>query len=65
MSVTHHIKVREKGKTRWAFLTARGTINYLRLHAAQFTEENANKVIQDNQADNPDWEFKAVLINKS
>jgi len=37
------IKVRAKGKKRWAFLTSKGGTNYLRIHAAQFeTREKAH-----------------------
>jgi hypothetical protein len=59
---THHVKVREKGKKRWAFLSSANGTNQLRVHALQFTEEGARKLIADNQADNPDWEFKAQPI---
>lgn len=59
--MTAHIKLREKGKRQWAFLTSRGGTNYLRIHAARFeTVESAQKVIDENAADNPEWEWKVV-----
>lgn len=58
---THHVKVREKGKKQWSFLSRSGT-NRLRVHALRFTAEGAAELIADSQADNPGWDFKAVLI---
>lgn len=53
---TVHIKVREKGRKRWAFLSRNGTTQ-LRIHALTFTREQAEKLIADNAPDNPEWEW--------
>lgn len=59
---THHVKCREKGKKTWKFMTPRGGLNSLRIHAAQFTEEKAKAFIEENTPDNPEWEFKSQPI---
>lgn len=58
---THHVKVRKKGEKCWAFLSRGGT-NRLRVHALQFTREQADRLIADSAPSNPDWDFKAVRI---
>lgn len=56
-----YVKVREVGKARWVFLS-KGGVNRLRIHALRFeTIEKARALIDENAADNPEWEFKAVL----
>jgi hypothetical protein len=59
--VTHHVKVREVGKVAWKFLSPKGTTR-LRIHALQFTADGAQKLIDENADDNPEWEFKATAI---
>ena len=54
------IKCRERGKLQFAFLTSKGALNRLRIHAARFTRENAEKLIAENQAENAEWEFCIV-----
>lgn len=54
------IKVREIGKTRWGFL-ARDGVTRLRVHALRFSSyDKAQALIDDNVADNPEWEWKLV-----
>lgn len=54
------IKVRELGDKRWVFL-ARGGTTRLRVHALRFESyDKANALIEENAADNPEWEWKAV-----
>lgn len=54
------IKVRETGK-KWRFLTSKGGVTQLRIHAARWaTREPCERLIADNAPDNPDWEFKIV-----
>lgn len=53
------IKVREVGKKRWVFLSREG-VNHLRIHALRFTREQAERLIAENEADNPEWEWKIV-----
>jgi len=56
------VKVREKGKKQWAFLTRNGT-NRLRVHASQFaSKEVAQKFVDANAPDNPEWEWKVVEV---
>ncbi|WP_137114154.1 hypothetical protein [Mesorhizobium sp. GR13] len=55
------IKVREKGRKKWQFLTSRGGLTNLRVHAARWsTREPCDTLIADNAADNPEWDFKVV-----
>jgi hypothetical protein len=57
----HYIKLREKDKKRWAFLTSKGGLTYLTIHASRFeTKEAAERLIAENAADNPEWEWKVV-----
>lgn len=60
---THHVKVREKGTRSWSFLTSSGGTNRLRIHAAQFTAEQAARLIAENAGDNPEWEFRYQPID--
>jgi hypothetical protein len=54
------IKVREKGRKSWSFLSRGGT-NRLRIHAVRFeTREKAQALIDENAPDNPEWEWKIV-----
>lgn len=54
------IKCREIGRKQWAFLTANGC-NRLRIHAVRFdTVEKAQALIDENAADNPEWEWLIV-----
>ncbi len=55
------IKVREAGRRKWRFLTSKGAVTQLRIHAARWaTREPCERLISDNAPDNPDWEFKVV-----
>lgn len=60
-ALTHFIKVRFAGERRFSFLTREGTTR-LRVHASQFTHENAQKALEVLRADNPEHEFKIVPI---
>lgn len=54
------IKLRLKGKMRWAFLSSRGT-SLLRIYAVQFaTADKAQGLIDENRDDNPEWEWRVV-----
>ncbi len=56
------VKCREVGRKSWAFLTSNGELNRLRIRAARFSSlEKAQALIDENSADNPEWEFKAVV----
>lgn len=59
------IKLRLKGKKRWAFLSSRGT-NLLRIHAVQFaTADKAQALIDENRDDNPEWEWRVVDFQRA
>ena len=59
------IKVRETGKKKWRFLTSRGGVTNLRIHAARWSIRTpCDTLIAENAADNPDWEFKVVDMDK-
>lgn len=56
-SVPCYIKVREKGRRQWVFLSRGGT-NRLRIHAIRFaSQERAQALINQNAPDNPEWEW--------
>lgn len=55
------IKVRQGEKKKWGFLTPRGGVTHLRIHAARWAARDAcEQLITDNAPDNPDWQFKVV-----
>ncbi|MCO5073845.1 MAG: hypothetical protein M9944_21840 [Rhizobiaceae bacterium] len=55
------IKVRKSDTKKWGFLTPRGGVTHLRIHAARWAAKDAcEKLIADNAPDNPDWQFKVV-----
>lgn len=54
------IKVREKGKKRWAFLTPKGGTNGLRVHAMRVLSMHAEVTLGILRSENPNHEFKAV-----
>jgi hypothetical protein len=57
--MAYNIKCKLKTEKRYAFLTSSGGCNHLRVHAARFeTKEKAQAVIDENAADNPEWDFK-------
>lgn len=56
-----YIKVRRVGDRAWWFLTSAGGTTRLRVHASRFPQRDiAEKLIKDNEPDNPDWEWKVV-----
>ena len=56
-----HVKCREVGKKKFLFLTSNGGLNNLRIHAATFaSREKAQALVDENAADNPEWEFRVV-----
>jgi hypothetical protein len=56
-----YVKLREKGSKQWGFLSSKGGVTHLRIHAARFANaEKAQTLIDTNAADNPDWEWKVV-----
>jgi hypothetical protein len=58
---THGLKIREKGKRAWYFVTSKGGSNRLRIHAARFDDaEKAQAVIDKYAAENDHLEFKVV-----
>jgi hypothetical protein len=65
---THFIKYRERGARpgdpRW-FLTPRGVGNRLRIHAARFTAEDAERHAARLNEENPGLEFFTIPIPRS
>lgn len=58
-----YIKCRKIGSKRFAFLTPRGGLNHLRIHASQFeSQDKAQSLIDENKADNPEWEWLIVSV---
>lgn len=60
--MTHAIKFRRKGDRVWYFATSRGNANRLRIHAALFSKEQAEKAVIADQKNNPNLEFKVVSM---
>lgn len=61
---THLVKLRRVGDARWHFLTHRGGLNRLRVHAAQFDLVSAKRSVQDILLENEgEWEAKTVRIS--
>lgn len=59
------IKVRMSGKKQWGFLTPKGGVTHLRIHAARWADRDAcQRLVADNAPDNPEWEFKIVDMEK-
>lgn len=56
-----HIKLRKTGDKTFCFLSGKGGLNRLRIHAAQFRQESdAQSVLAQILEDNPDYEGKVV-----
>lgn len=60
--MTAYIKARKKGDKQWSFLTSKGGINKLRVHAAIFDDEAAQRIIDANNGGNQAWEFKVQKV---
>jgi hypothetical protein len=59
--MTAHVQCREVGKKTWRYLTSNGGLNRLRVHASRFdTAEKAQKLIDANKDDNPEWEWRVM-----
>lgn len=56
----YFVKCRKHGDKRFRFLTPRGKLNMLRVHAARVTKNEAIAWVTQLIADNPGYEFKAV-----
>jgi hypothetical protein len=61
----HHVKAREYGKKAWYFITPKFTLNRLRIHAATFTKEQAERVAAEWAKDAGLYEFKTAKIKTS
>lgn len=55
-----HVKLRPKGHKRYEFLTSRGGLNHLRIHAAMFTPARAEQVVSEIKAEHGD-EYEARI----
>jgi hypothetical protein len=55
------IKVRGPGEKTWAFISPRGGVSRLRIHACRFmNQEAAEELIAGARADDPGWDWKVV-----
>ena len=61
----YFIKVRLRNTFRFKFLTSRGRANRLRIHAARFTDEAAEKALAELRPLNPELEFRKVPVDQS
>lgn len=59
---THAIKVKAPDMGRWEFLTPKGGLTNLKLHAALATPERCETFKAELEADNPDVLFKIVQV---
>lgn len=56
-----YVKARARTATRFLFVTAKGGLNALRIHAARFNSAaSARRFIADNEAANPNIVWKVV-----
>lgn len=56
-----YVKARARTATRFHFVTPKGGLNALRIHAARFEgAESARRFIAENEAINPDIVWKVV-----
>ena len=62
MMGTHAIKVKAPDMGRWEFLTPKGGLTHLRIHAALATPERCAEFMAQLQEDNPDVQFKIVKV---
>ena len=53
-----YIKVKASDEKKWSFLTSNGGTTYLKIHAATWEKSDAEKMIQENAPDNPDFSWK-------
>ena len=58
------VKVRKVNQKRWGFLTPRGGVNYLRIHASQFYDESkADACAHDIVESNPgEWQARVEVF---
>jgi hypothetical protein len=58
------VKWRHKEDKRFLFLTSSGGGNSLKIHAARFADRDAaQKFVEENQADNPDFIFRVQSLS--
>ncbi len=62
--LTHCVKAREKGKKSFKFITPKLGLNRLRIHAARFTKEGAEKSAAEWSTQDERYEFKAVPLTE-
>lgn len=59
---THFVKVLPPGGKAWKFLASGGSVNGLRVHALQFSQERATACAQEIKDENAGWDAKIVPI---
>jgi hypothetical protein len=50
----HYVKVRMPGKNQYLFLTSKGGLNHLRIHAARFDDKAKAQAVVDVNKDDPE-----------
>lgn len=61
---THHVKARKKGEKVWYFVTTRGGLNRLRIHAHTYYPDTVEQAVQAMTADNPGYDFRSQPIER-
>jgi len=56
----HFVKAREKGTKQFKFVTPKLGLTRLRVHAATFTKEGAERSVSEWAEQDKEYEFKAV-----
>lgn len=62
MPAIYCVKAKKKAEKTWRFLGSGGTLQRLRLHALQMSQESAQKLQAEIERENLDYEAKVVLF---
>jgi hypothetical protein len=64
MATIYCVKAKEVSKKKWGFITPRGGINFLRIHASNFSDKaKADALAADINESNPnEWEAKVEVF---
>jgi hypothetical protein len=63
--MTYCVKTRETGKKHWKFVTSKGGVNRLRIHAAQFNDKSKADALAVDINDNNrgEWEARVDIFS--
>lgn len=59
---SHFVKVKSPESKRFTFLTPKGGVNNLRVHAGRWAQDAAERLVAEIKEENPGWDAKAVEI---